>query len=256
MKVSFAIYGNLPSFVQIYAAPAGGGVGSAELVTVVSIKSGVYQYTDVPFSLKPGVYYTIYVCPRTGSQNQPDNTIDGVEWDAYCAVAYIATKTQPVPPETLNPPMISALIAHPVNTKQPNRITVMWSSSTSYDKYVLGWVDSGYQSDPKTINYNLLIQNPPWELPNQSQDINQKGVTGSVDIPTQPNHLYFFHVNGGISQFWNYKYSPWGPPAAQLATTNRTSLRLFLIESGISPGGQSIRSLLSPNQTVRNLMQI
>ena len=258
INVSFAIGGNLPSFVQIYAAPAGGGVGSAELVDIVPTKSGVYQYNDIAFSLKPNVYYAIYVCPRTGPQNEPDATIDGVEWDAYCAMAYIATKSQTAPPtpQTLDSPVISSLIPHPADMKQPNRITVIWSSSTSYDKYVLGWVDSGYQSSPQTINYGIILQNPPWELPNNSQDINEKGTSGSYDVPTQPGHLYFFHVNGGISQFWNYRYSPWGPPAAQLATTNSTSLRMFLLNSGMNPSGQGIRSSLSQGQSIRSLMQI
>lgn len=258
INISFTINGNLPSFVQIYAAPAGGGVGSAELVDIVSIKSGVYQYNDNAFSLKPNVYYAIYACPRTGSESQPDDTIDGIEWESYCAMAYLATKSQETPttPQALDPPVITTLVPHPANTKQPNRIAVMWSSSTSYDKYVLGWVDSGYQTSPQTINYGAILQNPPWELPNQSQDINEKGTSGSWDVPTQPGHLYFFHVNGGISQFWNYKYSKWGPPAAQLATSNHTSLRMFLMDSGISPSAQGMRSLLAPNQSIRNFMQI
>lgn len=263
LKVSFGINGNLPSFIQIYAAPAGGGVGSAELVEIVPTKSGVYQYNDIPFSLKAGVYYAVYVCPRTGSQSQPDSTIDGVEWDSYCALAYIVTKNQQsslASGQTLDPPVINALVPHPANLKQPNRITVMWSSSTSYDKYVLGWVDSGYQSSPQQINYSQLLQNPLWDptlqIPHGSQDINQKGASGSWDVPTQPDHLYFFHVNGGISQFWNYRYSAWGPTAAQVATPNRTSLRLYLLESGIDPAGQSVRSLVSSGQTVRNFMQI
>ena len=258
LQVSFAIYGNLPSFVQIYAAMAGTGVGTAPLVNVVPIKSGVYQYNDIQFTVKPpGVIFHVYVCPRTGSQNQPDNTIDGVEWDSYCATAYISPKSQQTTPsEGLYPPSINALVPHPANMNQPNRITVMWSSSTGYDKYVLGWVDGGYQTNPKAINYSTLLQNPPWELPNHSQDINQSGTSGSYDVPTQPNHLYIFHVNGGISQFWNYKYSPWGPPAAQIATPNRTSLRMYLLDSGINPAGQSVRSLLSSGQTVRNFMQI
>ncbi|HZW55297.1 MAG TPA: hypothetical protein VFF30_03330 [Nitrososphaerales archaeon] len=45
---------------------------------------------------------------------------------------------------------------------------------------------------------------------NQSQDINQSGTTGSYDVQTEPGHLYFFHVNGVISQFWSYNYSAVG----------------------------------------------
>ncbi|MDG6905533.1 MAG: hypothetical protein JRN20_07105 [Nitrososphaerota archaeon] len=258
IQVSFEIAGDLPSFVQIYAAMAGTGVSTAPLVNLVPIKSGVYQYNDIPFAVKPpGVTFIIYVCPRTGPQNLPDNMIDGVEWDSYCATAYITPKGQQAsPPETLSPPSISAFVPHPANMNQPNRITVTWASSTSYDKYVLGWIDVGYQTDPNAVNYGSILQNPPWELPNQAQDINQKGTSGSYDVPTQPGHLYIFHVNGGISQFWNYRYSPWGPPAAQIAIPNSRSLRTYLLDSGINPAGCSMRSLLSSGQTVRTFMQI
>lgn len=256
LKVSFQISGDLPKFVQIYAAPAGGGVGSAQLVQTVDTKSGVNQYNDIQFSLSPGVYFAVRVCPRTGSKDQPDDTIDGSAWETYCAVAYIATKSQEPAPVSLDPPVIHVLVPHPANVKEPNRITVMWSSSTSYDKYVLGWADVGYQEDPNAVNYAAVLQNPPWNFPNQSQDIAQKGTSGSWDVPTQPNHLYLFHVNGGISQFWNYKYSAWGPTTALVAPRNLTSLRVYLRESGINPTGQGLRSLVSSGQTVRNFMQL
>jgi hypothetical protein len=106
----------------------------------------------------------------------------------------------------------------------------------NYDKYVLGWTQDGVAMAP--------------------QDIQQSGASGSWTAPTVPGHNYTFHVNGGISQFWNYNYSAWGPTYSVVAALNLTSLRGYLNASGINPAGKDLRSLIPTNQALRQYMQL
>ncbi|MCL5067733.1 MAG: hypothetical protein M1368_05195 [Thaumarchaeota archaeon] len=200
------------------------------------MKTGQLQYDPV-VTVYPGMYYAIYVCPRTGPKNEPDNQTDGQNWGSYCVRAYIVTKNlSSTSEETLYPPVIDKLDPQPATVNQSNHITVTWSSSTSYDKYVVGWTQDGVDMAP--------------------QDINQSGTTGSWSAPTVPGHSYTFHVNGGISQFWNYRYSAWGPTSTILTVPNLTSLRQYLLDSGINPAGQSLRSLMTSGETLRKFMQL
>lgn len=225
----------MPNFVQIYAAPAGGGIGSAQLVADVDVKSSQTDYDQV-ITLYAGVYYAIYVCPRTGSKTAPNDLNDGQYWEGFCQMKYITTQKPSTPPVTLPPPSAPQLTPQPANLTNGNRIVVSWASSYNYDKYVVGWTQDGIEMQP--------------------QDIKQGGTTGSWEAPTTPGHNYTFHVNGGVSQFWNYNYSDWGPTSSATAVPNVTSLREFLTISGINPAGKSLRSLVQAGQTLRSYMKL
>jgi hypothetical protein len=256
LNLTFKISGSLPSFVQVYALVPG-----AAKATPVKIVPMIYNQSEysVPIQVAAGAYLVIYACPRDGPLNSPDDTTAGVYWETACAAAYTVTKTVPPKTETLDPPVIDAFVPYPANLNQPNRITVMWSSATSYDKYVLGWLQDGILSDPKTVDLTKehVNMDDPSITSKGSIDLNNiSGTSGSYQMPTEPSCLYFFRVNGGISQTWNYLYSAWGPTVPYIAIPNNHSLRGFLTDSGKDPAAQGVRSLLSPGQSIRNFMMI
>lgn len=84
VQVSFEILGILPDFVEIYASNAS-GTGPSQLADTVDMSPPEFQYDDI-ITLQAGTYYTTYACPRTGSKDNPDPTIDGEywEWAARC----------------------------------------------------------------------------------------------------------------------------------------------------------------------------
>ncbi|MDA4118449.1 MAG: hypothetical protein OK455_08920 [Thaumarchaeota archaeon] len=256
LNLTFKISGDLPSFVQVYALVPG-----AAKATPVKIVPMIYNQNEysVPVQVAAGAYLVIYACSRDGPMNLPDDTTGGEYWESACAAAYIATKTVAPLTQKLDPPVIDAFVPYPANLNQPNRITVMWSSATSYDKYVLGWYQDGVPSDPQKLDFTKLTVNmdDPLVTTKGSIDLNDiKGTSGSYQMPTEPSCLYFFRVNGGISQTWNYNYSAWGPTEPYVAIPNSRSLRHFLTDSGLDPAAQGVRSRLSPGQKVRNFMQI
>jgi len=256
LNLTFKISGSLPSFVQVYALVPG-----ADMATPVKTVPMVYNQNEysVPVQVAAGAYLVIYACPRDGPLNLPDDDTDGVYWESACAAAYTVTKTVAPTTQTLDPPVIDAFVPYPANLNQPNRITVMWSSATSYDKYVLGWYQNGIPSDPTKLDFTKLKVNmdDPLVTTKGSIDLNNiKGTSGTYQKPTEPSCLYFFRVNGGISQTWNYEYSAWGSTQPYVAIPNSHSLRRYLTDSGLDPAAQGVRSLLSSGQTVRKFMQI
>jgi hypothetical protein len=237
-KVSFTLSGDMPKFVQIYAAPAGGSVGSASLVLAVNVQSSQTQY-DETISLPANVYYAVYVCPRTGSQQEPDDQTDGQSWESYCAVGYITIKSNAPSAEPLVPPVITVLNPEPATMQHDNQIAVLWSSPTQYNKFVLGWTQNGVDMQPQ----DLPLANPSG--------------SGSWSAPTIPGAAYTFHVNGGISQFWNYNYSAWGPTVSVTAALPYMSLRAYLLNSDVNlKVQQSLRSLMQQGQTLRSFMKL
>jgi hypothetical protein len=239
-KVSFQLSGDMPKFVQIYAAPAGGSVGSASLVLAVNVPSSQTQY-DETITLPADVYTAVYVCPRTGSQQQPDDETDDQPWETYCAVGYITVKSKAAPPAgPLVPPVITVLNPAPATMQHGNQITVLWSSPTQYDKFVLGWTQNGVDMQPQDL--------PSSPDPSGS---------GSWIAPTIPGAAYTFRVNGGISQFWNYNYSAWGPTASVTAALPYLRLRAYLLNSDVDlKVQQHLRSLMQQGQTLRSFMKL
>ncbi len=233
VKVSFTVSGG--NFVQIYAAPAGGGVGSGELVATVSIVPKQTQY-DQTVNLPAASFFAIYACPRTGSKTTPDDYTDGQPWDTYCAMQYFTTQGKETVPPSMPPPQIVEVIPQPASVNLGNSIKVIWSSTKSYDKYVVGWSQNGTQM--------------------AGVDINTGGTQGSWTTPTVPGSTYTFHVNGGVSQFWNYDYSTWGNLVTVVAGPNLTSVRKFLTWSGVHLGGNGLRSVVPSGFTLRKFMQL
>ncbi len=235
VHVGFEIHGILPDFVQIYASSAS-GTGPSQLADMVDMSPPEFQYDDI-ITLQAGTYYTIYVCPRTGSKDNPDETINGEYWEWSCAVSTIITQASPSPPGgPLVPPVITNLNPQPATMNQGNRITVSWSSPTNYDKFLVWWTEDGVAL--------------------QQGEIDAGGTSGSWTAPTAPGRWYTFQVEGGVSSGWSYDYSGWGPKVRIFSPPNLTSLRQYLLDSGVNPVGRSLRSLMPSNETLRKFMKL
>jgi hypothetical protein len=227
LLIEFEVIGIKPDFVQIYAVNYGestpAGLGDAVHTVDMSITES--QYSDA-IQVNAGAIYTIWLCPRTGSKDNPDDQIDEAYWEGFCVGQTIVTKSVPLPATQRQPPVITSIDAERATMTKPDRITVTWTSQP-YDKFLIWWTQSGAAMDQGEI------------------DNSQSGGSWTA-IPTTPGARYTFSVKGGVSGGigGNYLYSDWGPTITATAPHHYSSLRLFLRASGINPGAQGLRSLM------------
>ncbi len=232
VQVSFDLLGILPDFVQIYAANAAGS-GPANLVDSVDIQKPENHY-DKYITLQAGTFYAIYACPRTGSQDNPDEYIDDEHWYSYCAIQTILTQSISSPSKGDVPPVINSLDPQPATLNSPNTITVGWTTPTSYQQYQVAWSYEG-------------------EALAQINTANK-----SYSFGTDPGHHYTFAVQGGIygGAAGNYHWSAFGPTVRITASPNLHSLRQFLQHSGLNPSGQKLSALIHAGGTLRKFMNL
>jgi hypothetical protein len=230
--VAFSIAGILPEHVQIYAENAA-GTPPANLVDTVDIQGPDGPFEDT-VKLKGGAYYTVYACPRNDPEN-PDEQIDGEYWESYCASAVVITQVAAAPAAPLTPPVITSLDPEGATIQYGNRINMTFSGPTPYDKFLISW--SGLQGEV---------------------DPDNPSTAGAWVAFTTPGSRYTFQVKGGQSGgiFGNYHYSDWGPSVSVVASPNLTSLRQFLIRSGVNPAGAKLSVLLPAGKTLRQFMQV
>ncbi len=149
----------------------------------------------------------------------------------------ILPQSPPAAGEVLTPPFITNLDPQPATIHQGNSITVAWSSTIQYDKFLVWWTENGIAK----------IQG----------EIDADGYSGSwTAAPTVPGASYTFAMNGGIGYTWGADYSGWGPTQKINAVPNLTSLRQFLQHSGLDPIGQHLRSLLPTGVTLKRFMKL
>jgi hypothetical protein len=236
VQVSFEIHGILPDFVQIYAVNAA-GTGLGVLVDKVDMSPPEINYDD-PITLQAGTLYTIHACPRTGTEQNPDEMIDGAYWESYCVAGTITTLASSSPPGgNRPPPVIINLDPEPATINQDNRIAVAWSSTIHYDRFLVWWTENGV----------ALAQG----------EIDTGGYSGSWTTRTRPGYAYTFAVDGGVSAgVSGFNYSGWGPTEKITASLNLTSLRQFLQHSGINPAGEQLRSRMPSGVTLRKFMKL
>lgn len=232
VQVSFDLLGILPDFVQIYAANAAGS-GPANLADSVDVSPPEDHYDRI-ITLQAGTFYTIYACPRTGSQDNPDEYIDGEHWDSYCAMQNILTQSASSPPGDKVPPVINFLDPQPATLNSTNTIGVGWTTPTSYQQYQVAWAYEG-QALPQVMTSN-----------------------NSVRFGTAPGHHYAFAVQGGNSAgaSGTYHWSAFGPTVRITASPNLHSLRQFLQLSGLNPSGQKLSALFHAGDTLRKFMNL
>lgn len=227
LLIQFQVLGVRPDFVQVYAVNYGetSPAGLADVADIVDLTIPESGYVST-IKVLAGAIYTIWLCPRSGSKDNPDDQIDGVYWESYCVGQTYVTKAFPLPETQRQPPVITAIDARPATMTKPDQITVTWTSQP-YDKFLIWWTQNGLAMDQGEI------------------DNSQSG--GSwVASPSVPGARYTFSVKGGVSGGigGNYLYSDWGPTITATAPRNYSSLRYFLRASGINPGAQGLRSLM------------
>jgi hypothetical protein len=136
----FEVTGIKPEFVQIYGILGiglqPGTVGNATDTVDLTIKDVDYTFT---LDLVAGAIYTIWLCPRSGSKESPDDQMDGVYWEAYCVSQTIVTQSTGQAAGQRPPPHITALEAQLATLSQPERIVVRWQAPQPYGKYLIAW---------------------------------------------------------------------------------------------------------------------
>jgi hypothetical protein len=240
INVQFAIIGDTPDFVQVYAVNIGesdpGGLGDLKGFVDLTVPNPPnFCFITVP----AGAVYNIAVCPRTGTPQDPDDYLDGVYWENFCAYEVIVARATPPPASERTPPWISAINLQPATLTQPDRITVGWGSSQPYDKFLISWTQNGE--------------------PMAQGEVDSSGTTGSwTASPITPGARYTFAVKGGVSGgiLGNYLYSDWGPTLTVIGAKNLTSLRQFLTASGINPTAQGVASLRKGQTSLRKFMKL
>ena len=238
--ILFEILGPIkPDFVQVYAVNYGATTpaGLGDILDSVETTINVFQYSSV-IDVLAGAIYTIWLCGRNGTKDNPDDQIDGAYWESLCVGKSIVTQAAPLPPTQRNPPIISGIDAEPATMTQPDRITVKWTSQP-YDKFLIWWTQNG-------------------------ADMAQGEVAGPassgswIASPTKPGGRYTFSVKGGTygGVFGNYNYSDWGPTIKAIAPSHYSSLRNFLRASHVNPSAQGMRSLMRKQGSMRKFMKL
>jgi hypothetical protein len=240
ITVQFAITGDTPDFVQVYAV----NLGESDPGGLLDV-TGIVDFTQpnppssCTFTVPAGAVYNVAVCPRTGTVQQPEDDSDGIYWENFCAWETIVARATPLAEGDQSPPWISAIDPEPATLTQPDRIIVSWGSPKSYDKYLIWWTQNGQpvkQGEPTVT-----------------------GIGGSwTATPITPGARYTFAVKGGVSGgiLGNYLYSDWSPTITIIAPDHRRSLRKFLVASGINPAAQRVRSLLHGQTSLLKFMNL
>jgi hypothetical protein len=235
----FTVTGVKPDFVQVYAANLGetdpAGLGDLVDKQDLTIPHSTY---DSVFTVPAGYLYRIWLCPRTGTEDNPDELIDGQYWEGFCVWQLIVARATPTMGQR-QPPWVSGIDPEPANLTQPDRITVKWGSPQSYDKYLISWTKNGEPMD--------------------QGEVDSAAISGAwTATPITPGARYTFSVKGGVSGgiLGNYLYSDWSKAIAVVAPPHFRSLRQFLTASGKNPAAQGVASLMKSQHSLRSFMKL
>ena len=233
--VSYQIQGPPPDFLQLYAVNAASADPSAAVQSnwVADFDLSGYQQIQ----LAAGTIYTLLLCPRTGTQDNPDQQFNGEYWEDSCAVYNFTTTTAGPPSGSgMVPPKIISVSSQPAKVNQGNSITINWSSPSTYQKFLIA---NTYNGEP--LAQGQTEGQPP---------------ANSWTLTTAPGNNYTFQVKGGVSGGFSWSYSDWGPMVSATAAPNLRSLRQFLTYSEVNLSGFVLSSLMPANITLREFMQL
>jgi hypothetical protein len=228
-------------FVQLYAVNAAAAdaslVGAANFVQYFDVTPLDPQYHQ-QFQLAAGTIYTLFLCPRSGSQENPDEQFNGEFWEDSCVSIQVTTKTTPPTGTGLVPPKIISVVPQPTRVNQGNSIAIAWTTPSVYQQFQIA----------PTYDGETLMQGQTTGTP----------APESWTMQTAPGHVYTFAVQGGV---WDgaantYTWSVFGPRVSVTAVANLRSLRLFLQYSGINPAGAVLSSIKPHGDTLRRFMQL
>jgi hypothetical protein len=226
-------------FVQCYAINA-----AAADASLTGPSNWVADYDVTPpdpsyyqtFQLAAGTIYTVFLCPRTGSQDSPDDEFNGDSWEASCVFTQATTTTTQPSGAGMVPPEITSSMPRPASMTQGNNVQLSWSTPSTYQKFI---VVPTY--DGQALQQAELTGNP---------------AGNSLTYATAPNASYTFAVEGGVSTGWGYNYSGFGRTIKVTSAQNLHSLRQFLQYSGIDPTGKMLSSIKPAADSLRKFMQL
>jgi hypothetical protein len=247
VQVTFTLTGGWPDFVQVYAQEAGSqpaNVVDAILATTIDWAPPNPEGLTT-FELPGGNAFTIWLCPRNGTEETLDDDYDGEPWETSCTkVGSITTQVLQSPTDQPTKPYIISYHQEPATLKGDGSITVSWVSSP-YNKFLIWW----------TLDGQPLAQG----------EVNAGGSSGSAtsgswttNQAVSPGAAYTFAVEGGTSAglFAGYNWSGWGNTVPVTAMQNLRSLVQFLKHSGINPAGLSVSSIMGGQTSLKKVMKL
>jgi hypothetical protein len=258
-------FGNrLPNIVEIYADDT-----PIQQLTVKDSKNPI----STTVSLRAGSIVKVSVCPRfvkddSRQDKMPNAQGENQSWESFCLIESITTRAKAGTGEVTSKkraiPQInsietipaSAALIPPLLIKQKNRIRVRWSCSEDYGSYLVGW----------RSNYDQWNDGSPrrqWRIDKFAPvggeiRTEEGGKSASFDLEAvMPGLEYEFSVKGrgaglGIFEY----YSEWSLPKRVVADENLTSLRQYLLLSGLKATNGIRQYLFADSGSLRSFMQL
>jgi hypothetical protein len=237
VQVTFDVLGVFgpDDIVQIYAGDRSGDLSNLVAKTDLNMTEH-FGYSEI-LDLTAGEFYAIGCCPRTVTDHQVNDTIDGQDWQGLCLWQEFTTQAAPGPGTNLPAPQITGIRTLPLTLHRKNGVEVSWTSPRNYDFFQVRW---GYEGMPALDEF---------------QEKTAGGGSGSFVCSTTRGLWYHFSVQGCNSHWLTgSQCSAWSPATRAQAGANLHRLREFLEASGVatsSPlrtflgaGGGSLRSLM------------
>jgi hypothetical protein len=139
VRIDFKVIGFLPDVVQIYASGVSGD--TASFIEQVDMSPPENTYNE-SIELASGTAFFIHLCPRNKDDSgQFDGQMNGMAWEAACAVVPFTTQAPPGPPPRPKPPSpsITTIELHQATLRAAGRIDVHWAGSAQIDLYHFMW---------------------------------------------------------------------------------------------------------------------
>lgn len=216
--VKFSVSGAPREFVEVYATTDIGAFDAPRLGTIpINLHSNEYS---AMLDLVAGMRYEIRCCPRTTTNGDPDETMDGESWVDRCNTIGFVTEADADFPK----PVIFSAIPRHRTLRRKNHIRIQWESPRAYTFYQVrfGNERSGFQE--------------------QQIDRIAGGIGGVFPLePTIPGVRYLFKVNGLMRNSFETGSSGFTEPIFVTAAENTRSLRAFM--DGVDTSG-GIRALI------------
>lgn len=227
-------YGNqIPDIIEIYAHLNGSDNGLNDKIKTIDVKKD-NNPVSINQTLLCASYYIIDVCPRMLTDGviqdqQPDDNGDLQYWETF-AVSFSITTSQtssPSPNPDLPVPVISSIVPIAATLNNGNRLSVYFTSSKPYDKYLIRWVLNNGDT-PMQVDTNA----------------------SPCLVGTDPSRIYIVSIKGGVNLDIDWKYSEWSAGTIVQSATLSRSARYFFQEVNYSLGikkymkGNSLKKIM------------
>lgn len=241
----FTVLGNMPDFIQIYALPGffQSQPGSPfSKIDTISPKSPDPTQTFVLEDLVPGQVYTVWVCPRTGTEEEPEDQTDGVDWVSACVFRTIAVRGVDNVSGAMEPPRITSIGDTPATMFAAQRMTLNWivDNGRTYNKFLIHWYRNGQEQ-------------PQIEIDAASGGSAQ----GSWSATVAPFDQFRFAVKGGLYRgLSGFDYTAWGAEVAFTCPQNSRSVKAYILSSVAPSRPLPLRNFMGSTKSVRSFMKL